>query len=185
MDADRAPQLKASVGRLGELLAYANYIAAVAWDDVLRLRNGKLPAVRPLSVVVVSQLTAYWEKLQPLGACLVQILDGGQELFPSYWHPFRVPKVHSPHEVGTLRTNLQRSLEALTATERAAVVSQHELSLLSAVIEDAANAGAAIVSALEPPADEERAIRVACPFDEPDKLPIAWGNLSVMFKEFK
>jgi len=42
-----------------------------------------------------------------------------------------------------------------------------------------------LFSVLEPPADEQRAIRVACPFDEPDKLPIAWGSLSVMFKGFK
>jgi hypothetical protein len=76
-------------------------------------------------------------------------------------------------------------IAAVATVERTTIISPQELGLLSALINDAAESGAAILSVLEPPPDEERAIRVACPFDEPDKLPIPLGNLSVIFKNFK
>ena len=166
-------------------MAYANYIAVVEWDAVLRLRAGGQKTLRPLSVGVVSHLTAHWEKREPLGSCLTQILDGGQELSPIFWHPFRAPRVHSPNEVRTLQTSLRKALEALTPAGELACALDQDVASICAAIDSAVNSGAAIVSALEPPADEERGRRVACPFDQPDQLPIPWGNLSALFKELE
>jgi hypothetical protein len=60
-------------------MAYANYIAAVDWDSVLRMRAGIQLTLKPSSIIAVSHLTAHCEKRQPLGHCLTQLLDGGKE----------------------------------------------------------------------------------------------------------
>ena len=162
-------------------MAYANYIAGVDWEAILRLREGIQRTLQPREVVVVSHLIAYWEKAQPLGSCLTQIIDGGLELSPVFWHPLRVPKVHSPDEVRSLGASLHSAWEEL-GPEAQAARDWREISEVIAVFDSAVSGGRAIVSVLEPPADEKRATRVTCPFDEPSQLPIPWGSLSIMIE---
>ena len=52
-------------------------------------------------------------KLQPLRGCLAEVLDGGEALCPLFWHPLRVPVVHTPDAVRVLATNLRAALTGL------------------------------------------------------------------------
>jgi hypothetical protein len=57
-----------------------------------------------------------------------------------------------------------------------------EITQILDLLTSAAQSGSALVSVLEPPADEERASRVQCPFDPLEKLPFPWGGLLGMDK---
>lgn len=164
-------------------MAYANYIAIVEWAEVSRLREGTSQTLRPLRVIVVSHLTGYWVREQPLRDCLAQILDGGHELTPSFWHPFRPPMVHSADEVRGLWASLKIAWQELAPAVRAQHIFQHEIAEVLELLAAAVATGDALLSVLEPPADEERARRVACPFDQPEQLPMPWGSLSVPFQK--
>lgn len=163
-------------------MAYGNYIAVVDWLDIIKLREDLQQTVQPLKIGFVSHLASYWVKEKPLGEYLAQILDGGQELSPSFWHPFRVPRVHSPDAVRSLQSNLQAAWSEISPEAQAANAFQHDITEILLILKTAVAHESAVMSVLEPPADEERAKRVACPFDQFDKLPVRWGNLSAIYK---
>ena len=162
-------------------MAYGNYIAAVNWFDIVRLREDSRQKLKPLKVSFVTHLTSYWVQEQPLGECLAQILNGGEDLSSSFWHPFQTPKVHPPKVVCSLQTKLQAAWDELTSEVKVTHGFQRDIAEILDVLKIAVEAEGAFLSVLEPPADEERASRVVCPFDEPDKLPVKWGNLSTLF----
>ena len=93
-----------------------------------------------------------------------------------FWHPFRVPKVHPPAEVKSLQVAL-RNLTQGNKLDQAVHGPGSDLEAIQFVLDEAVKCGAAVLSVLEPPVDEERARRVACPFAEPDNLPIPWGSV--------
>jgi hypothetical protein len=159
-------------------VAYGNYIAAVDWLDVIRLRGGLQQTLKPLKVSFITQLTSLWVKEQPLGGCLAQILNDGEDLSASFWHPFQTPKVHPPKEAVSLEVRLKTAWDLLTPEAKSAHGFQRDILEILDILKATVENEAAFLSVLEPPADEERAKRVACPFEEPDKLPIEWGNLS-------
>jgi hypothetical protein len=165
-------------------MAYANYLASVEWTEIASLRKGLRTTIDPQSVVSVSHLLAGAVKEQPLRRCLAEVIDRGEVLSPLLWHPLRVPLVHSPDAAALLGTKMQTALESLDCSVKNKYVLDYEITGIVRVLADAANNNRGVVSVLEPPADEDRAQRVVCPFSEPDKLPIPWGNLGRTLKRF-
>jgi hypothetical protein len=71
------------------------------------------------------------------------------------------------------------AIDSLDPQGKAIYEGDYEIGEILKAVSDAADNSRCIVSVLEPPADQERAQRVACPFDEPDRLPnFPWGNLA-------
>lgn len=163
-------------------MAYANYLASVNWEGIESLRSGHRATIVPMTVVTISHLYAHAVQLQPLGCSLAEVLDGGEVLLPSLWHPLRVPVVHTPHAVRTLATNLRAALTGIETGGQNGHVNDPEVSGVLRLLDEAAQANLAVVSVLEPPADLGRAECVMCPFDESEKLPIPWGNLAATLK---
>jgi hypothetical protein len=171
-------------------MAYGNYLASVDWAEVEGLRLGIKTTIVPHGIASVSHilpgavnnLTASGK--QPVASCLAEILDRGEVLLPSLWHPLRVPVVHSPQAVRALALNLQNALENLGMDKESRYWLDYEVTPVLNILSYAAKNGLGVVSVLEPPADEERAQRVACPFDDPEKLPVPWGGLGKTLRRF-
>jgi hypothetical protein len=159
-------------------MAYANYLASVEWTEIANLRGGLNATIAPQRVAVVSHLLAGAVKEEPLSGCLAEVIDGGEVLSPSLWHPLRVPLVHPPATAALLATKLQVVLESLNSSVKNRYVLDYEIAAIVGVLNDAASNHRCVVSVLQPPADEERAQRVLCPFSYPESLPIPWGNLA-------
>jgi hypothetical protein len=138
--------------------------------------------MRPKKVLVVSHLVCYWTTEQPLRDCVTEIIDRGTELSAIFWHPLRIPMVHSPDEVRILSVNLKSVWDNLTAEQKETHPFRREVLDILGILDSAAAEGDALVSVLEPPADEARATRVRCPFDEPETLSLPWGNLAAIEK---
>ena len=162
-------------------MAYGDYIAAVDWKDVVHLRDGIQQTLQPRHVIFVSHLTAYYVTEESLKNTLIHIVDGGEELSPVYWHPFRAPKVLTPQNVIKLESDLRREWNELSREVRSEHGFSRDISEILAVLHTAASNKGALISVLEPPADKERAQRVLCPFDESSKLPVPWGQLSQLY----
>jgi len=157
-------------------MAYANYFASVEWGEVTNLRSGLRVTVAPHSITAVSHLLA--RGIKDLGGCLEAILDKGEVLSPVLWHPLRVPMVHAPSAACSLATNLRAALEGLADDAKGRYAADYEIAEILRVLDDAAKTSRGVLSVLEPPADGERAQRVICPFDSPEKLVPPWGNLA-------
>ena len=84
-------------------MAYGNYLASVDWGEVTELRGGHRASLIPMEITCVSHLLAGGVREQPLVRCLFEMLDRGESLSPIFWHPLRVPVVHSPQAVSILR----------------------------------------------------------------------------------
>jgi hypothetical protein len=162
-------------------MAYGNYLAAVEWSEIVNVRSGSGTTITPHNIAFVSHLYAYATKDQRLRPCLGHILDKGEMLSPAFWHPLRVPIVHSPEAANSLATSLCTILDSLPTTPAL----DPDISEIVRVLEDATKSKRGVVSVLEPPADERRAQRVACPFNEPHKLPVPWGELTRNFKSLE
>ena len=161
-------------------MAYACYLASCEWNEIENLRQGMAPSIRAYNVVVISHLLAYIVKERPLCDSVADVIDKGEVLADSFWHPLRVPIVHPPAAARSLLGNLLSALEHLSAPAKEAYMRDAEIRDVLRVLEDARANNLALVSALEPPSDQERAVKVACPFTEPQKLPIPWGDLGRM-----
>jgi hypothetical protein len=146
-------------------VAYLTYLAVVPAAEITRLREDSRYVLRPLLVQGVSHLLSYWVQVQPLGQILNTIIDGGDTLQPELWHPLRSPRVHDADQVLQLTESLESalreiSLEALPDGDWLSM----EVARLLVALQGAVEAGACLVTALEPPADVERACRVRIPW---------------------
>src|SRR5262249_22223834 len=160
-------------------MAYANYLASVEWLQIVGLRRGLKKRITPLAVATASHLLPGVFKQDPLSSYISELMDGGETMEPSFWHPLRVPIVHSPDAAILLASKIMGRVNELDMRE---LDPFGELTGILRVLNDANRNSQAVVSVLEPPADKERARKVLCPFDEPEKLPIPWGNLSRIFE---
>ncbi len=147
-------------------MAYGNYIASVPFAEVAEYRRDRSRPLRPTRLENVSHLVAYWVRAQPVGQLLGQTLDGGEPLAADLYHPLRPPVVHPPEAVRRLLPALRQALQAATAAGPVREVEwfRPEIDNLLALFQHAADRGEAVVSALEPPMDEERAAKVVLPF---------------------
>jgi hypothetical protein len=161
-------------------MAYGLYIAAVDPRELEDLRAGVTSALRTRAVIGMTHLVVYWTKEQLLGETLRRIVDEGSPLGEEFWHPFRPPIVHAQDQVATLDLSLRSAWQALPGETQAAHMFKNEIGEILRLLSAAARDGSALVSVLEPPADEERASRVRCPFQDSEILPFPWGALLAM-----
>jgi hypothetical protein len=153
-------------------LAYFNLLASVPVSEVERLRRDGLALLRPSLVLGASHLLAYWVQVQPLGGLLWRALDGGEPMHAELWHPLRPPLVHHPAAV----QELAREIDAAWAEAlRSAPLPDNdwlavEVGRLLRLFRHAAEAGECVISALDTPADRERARRVR------HLWPAQWGG---------
>ena len=171
-------------------MAYGNYLASVDWAEVEALRNGLKSTIAPHNAIITSHILPGAAKnlkspgAQPVATCLADIFDRGELLSELFWHPLRLPVVHSPQTVRALFSGLRRALEGLDIETKLKPFFDLDISPILNVLGDAVENGLAVVSVLEPPADNERAQRVACPFSDLDKLPVPWGRLRNTLNQF-
>jgi hypothetical protein len=150
----------------GHQVAYLNLLASVPESQVERLRLDPALLVTPSLILGVSHLLAYSVRVQPLGGLLGRALDGGQPVHAQLWHPLRPPIFHPPAVVAELAGAIgQAWAEVLDArpvpdADRWA----DEIEPVLRMFRRAADSGECVVSALEPPGDQERASRVRLPW---------------------
>jgi hypothetical protein len=147
-------------------VAYYNLLASVPETDVQQLRRDPSALVRPSLVLGASHLLAYWVKIQPLGGLLHRALDGGEALHGELWHPLRPPLVHEPAAVQELARQIDVCWEEAQRGEPLPDADwlSVEVRRLLRLFRHAAGAGECVVSALDAPADRERASRVRLPW---------------------
>jgi len=76
-------------------MAYLTTIASAAPDELQRLVADSSHIITPTRFEFVSHYLAYGVHIQPLGAALRMAIDGGEQIHPDLWHPFRAPLFHS------------------------------------------------------------------------------------------
>jgi hypothetical protein len=148
-------------------LAYFTLLASVAEAEVDVLCREPSALLHPSLVLGASHLLSYWVQVQPLGHLLHQAIDGGELLHRELWHPLRPPMFHRPPDVLLLAEQLGEAWEATKPNQPQDddggwLVA--EVSRLLRLYRHAAQAGECVVSALDRPADEERARRVRIPW---------------------
>ena len=104
-----------------------------------------------MEITCVSHLLAGGVRERPLGRCLFEILDRGESLSPIFWHPLRVPVVHSPQAVSILRKALLDAMSFLDTELNANYGRDLENSQILRVFNTAADHAHGVVSVLEPP----------------------------------
>lgn len=154
-------------------MAYANYLASVAEEQVASLADDPSRALDPHALVVVSHLVPYWVQVQPLGKLLVEAIDGGHVLCAALWHPLRPPVYHPPGRVVGLDGELSRAWERAASAHPVPETDWYriEIGKVLKVYRDAAEHGLCVVSALAPPVDAERASRVHVPLKTTPAAP--------------
>lgn len=147
-------------------MAYLNLLASVPEPEVERLRQDPSFVVAPSLVLGASHLIGYWVQVQPLGGLLGRALDGGQALHPDLWHPLRPPGYHPPPVVAQLSQGIDDAWRLVLAGQPPEDVEwlSFEVDRLLKVFRHATGSGECVVSALEAPADEERASKVRLPW---------------------
>lgn len=148
-------------------MAYFNFLAAVRPDGVAALRRDSYHKMVPSMIVGVSHLLGHsaWTPL-PLAQVFGDVLDGGEVLCISLWHPLRAPRYHPPAVVGELRRRVEAALGAEPALQTLPEDDWYniEFGKVVTVLEHAAANGEGIASVLQPPFDEKRASRVIVPW---------------------
>lgn len=145
-------------------MAYLNFLASVGEARVAAFQRDPSRALGASLVRGCSHLVAYSLAVEPLGTLLGDLIDRGETLHGSLWHPLRPPVWHGVGRVAELAEALSREWLKLGDVEgdaggwyRGEVASVVELAT------HAARHGECVVSALEPPLDPERAARVILP----------------------
>jgi hypothetical protein len=105
-----------------------------------------------------SHLLAYWAEAQPLGGLLARALDGGEVIRSDLWHPLRGPLAHHPAAVRELAEQIAAAVDAGAVAGDDWLAA--EVGRVLRLFRHAAEAGECVVSALDGPADAERASRV-------------------------
>ena len=148
-------------------MAYLNLLAAVDPEQVTHLRGDHGFRLAPSKVVGVSHLLGNpgWVTHPPLVSVLAEVLDGGEWLAGSLWHPLRVPKYHPPGAVAVLASRLDEVWRATLAGRPLPDDDWYriEIEKVIAVLRHAAALVEGVASVLQPPFDQERACRVVNP----------------------
>jgi hypothetical protein len=145
-------------------LAYFTLMASVAAADVEAFRQDTSRLLHPSLVSGASHLLGYWVKVQPLGRLLNEAVDGGELLHAELWHPLRPPMFHRPPRVRLLAEEVEAAWESVRAEMPQDDDGSVEVARLLHLYRHAATAGECVVTALDLPADEERARRVRIPW---------------------
>ena len=150
-------------------MAYLTLIASIAESEIARFREGSVEAMAASKIEYVSHYLAYGVPEEPLRQLLGQAIDGGEPLREDLWHPFRSPLVQT---LETVKTRWSQLSEAWSTVLRRIEVAEDdwykiEITKVLDIFEHASRNTECIVSALEPPADFDRAkgVRIPIAFD--------------------
>lgn len=88
-------------------MAYLNHLLSVPSEQLLRCKSWKLLRTHASHEVGCSHLLGYWCEFGPLRDALGHALDGGSVLHPGWRHQLRVPVVHFPPEVRSLKQDVE------------------------------------------------------------------------------
>jgi hypothetical protein len=146
-------------------MAYLTYIGSVCEADVDAIRRDPRLKGNPSFAVAVSHLIAYWVEVQPLGRILGEAVDGGEPVTETLWHPLRPPRVQSRAAVARLHAELDEAWQDLTRSRPVEGDDWYrvEIDKVRRVYDHAAAQGECVLTALDPPADRDRARRVWTP----------------------
>jgi hypothetical protein len=155
-------------------MAYMNVLASVTEEQVLAIRQDEAAPLRPSLRVGVSHLLATWIDAKPLGELLGTALDGGRVLNEKLWHPLRPPVYHDPASVVKLHDRIADAWQKAREGPKDDMVHGFRIDIaeLLRLFGHAAGRRECVVSALGPPADEERASKVRWPLFA-DEGPVA------------
>jgi hypothetical protein len=141
-------------------------MASVPEREVNAFRLDLTLVVHPSLVSGASHFLVDYVKVQPLGLLLNDAIDGGELLHEKLWHPLRPPYFHRPPAVCALADQVEAAWE----TARADLPNDDggwlvaEVTRLLRLYRHAGNVGECVVTALDMPADQERAKRVRIPW---------------------
>jgi hypothetical protein len=137
-------------------------MASVAETEVDAFRQDPSLILRPSLVSGASHLMSYWVQVQPLGRLLNEAVDGGELLQGELWHPLRPPMFHRPLKLRSLAEQVEIAWEGVPQDDGGWLVA--EVSRLLRLYRHAASLGECVVTALDSPADYERARRGRIPW---------------------
>lgn len=155
-------------------MAYGVLLGSVSTPEIERYRSTlSSTPLRSSRVFSCSHGVLHWVSWHPLGALLAEAIDNGDPLRPDLWHPRRPPVVVHPDEVQARQQQLEAAFRSAlsgvglgedyddwTVLESRAVIAAYRY---------AASKGEALVSAIQPPIDSERADRVVMPLPDADR----------------
>jgi hypothetical protein len=146
-------------------MAYGVFMAAVSPGEVESFRSDHSHLPVPQLITSITHLAAYWIKVQPLAAVASEVIDGGEEVSATLWHPLRTPRYHKPTAVKEL---LPRLSEAWALAQRPPVTREvpwfrYDVEAVLESLRFAAESDLGVVTALTHPFDEERARRILTP----------------------
>jgi len=158
-------------------MAYSVLLASVPEEHVIAFRAGKCAALRATLSTRCSHLLAYWVRPPALRDVLYRAIDGGQDLRPDLWHPFRKPVWHPASTVTEIERQLLEAWKDLSAKHGPVDPKDWYVIEISKVLELFQQASAmhhAVVAFLERPLDSARAARVSIPLvvDDEDRVPL-------------
>lgn len=147
-------------------MAYLTLIASIAESEIARFREGGIESMAASKIEYVSHYIAYSVYDEPLRKLLGQAIDGGAPLREDLWHPVRSPLVQT---LETVKICWMQLNEVWSTVLRRIEVAEDdwykiEITKVLDIFEHAIRNSECIVSALEPPADFDRAKRVRIPF---------------------
>jgi hypothetical protein len=150
-------------------LAYFTLMASVSMSEVDAFRQDPTPQLRPSLVSGASHLLGNWVKVSPLAVLLKDAIDGGEVLHRCLWHPLRPPMFHHPARVRFLAEQIGKEWDEVKGQLRQDDGGWllAEISRLLRLYQHAANVEESVVTALDSPAEEERARRVRIPWKAP------------------
>ena len=152
-------------------MAYTNFLAVIPDSQIAEFRAGAISSLTPVLVSSATHALVSFLEDSELREAVTDCLDGGETFDDQFWHPLRAPQLHSASEAvlkgKRLRTALDGYLPTIPETERQWY--QMDIDPILQAFDAAAESGNWVLSALEPPIDEDRAIKVSVPFDFPER----------------
>lgn len=155
-------------------MAYGVLLGSVSTSEIEHYRSTlSSTPLRCSRVFSCSHGVVSWVSWEPLGELLAEAIDKGDPLRADLWHPLRPPVVVQPDEVQARQEQLEVAFRSAlsgadlgedyddwTVLESRAVIAAYRY---------AAALGEALVSAILPPIDTERADRVVMPLRDGDR----------------
>ncbi|MCC9602251.1 hypothetical protein LOC67_16975 [Stieleria sp. JC731] len=145
-------------------------LASVSSDEIASIRADVKAVLKPAKKSCVSHYFVSGPRPNDAANLVAEVLDGGFILNEAFWHPLRPPMFRDVNATQTLFQSLTSDQYALDFDVlRADDWFRSELDRLFAIVAHASTNGLCLVSAIEPPADKERAVHVRVPWEQHSK----------------
>lgn len=151
-------------------MAYMTLLASVSSDDIASIRTDVTAVLQPIHRSHVSHYFVSGPRPNRAADVVAEALDGGFILNNAFWHPLRPPMYRDVYATQMLYQTLTADRYAMEFDElRSDDWFRSELDRLFAIVSHASDDELCLVSAIERPADRERADRVRIPWERHSK----------------